>query len=57
MLIEEEATEALKNCDWDLLDAIIYLERKGKVENNETTTIIEVQSEDQKEEKGKKEIK
>lgn len=50
---KEEATESLENCDWDLLDAIIYLERKGKVENNETTTIIEVQSEDQKEEKKK----
>ena len=50
---KEEATEALENCDWDLLDAIIYLEGKGKVENNETTTIIEVQSEDQKEEKKK----
>ena len=50
---KEEATEALENCDWDLLDAIIYLEIKGKVENNETTTIIEVQSEDQKEEKKK----
>ncbi|MBS5950573.1 MAG: DUF4342 domain-containing protein [Clostridium sp.] len=52
-LSKEEATEALENCDWDLLDVIIYLERKGKVENNETTTIIEVQSEDQKEEKKK----
>lgn len=50
---KEEAIEALENCDWDLLDAIIYLERKGKVENNETTTIIEVQSENQKEEKKK----
>lgn len=50
---KEEATEALENCGWDLLDAIIYLERKGKVENNETTTIIEVQSESQKEEKEK----
>ncbi|MBS5939067.1 DUF4342 domain-containing protein [Clostridium sp.] len=49
----EEATEALENCDWDLLDAIIYLERKGKAENNETTTIIEVQSENQKEENKK----
>lgn len=50
---KEEAIEALENCDWDLLDAIIYLERKGKVKNNETTTIIEVQSESQKEEKKK----
>lgn len=49
----EEAIEALENCDWDLLDAIIYLERKGKVENNETTTIIEVQSKNQKEENKK----
>ncbi|MGG7177334.1 DUF4342 domain-containing protein [Clostridium paraputrificum] len=38
----EEAEEVLQNCDWDLLDSIIYLERKGKVENNEATTIIEV---------------
>ena len=37
----EEAEEALQECDFDLLDAIIYLERKGKVENNETNTIIE----------------
>jgi len=37
----EEAEEALQECDFDLLDSIIYLERKGKVENNETNTIIE----------------
>jgi len=37
----EEAEEALQECDCDLLDSIIYLERKGKVENNETNTIIE----------------
>ena len=36
----EEAQEVLEKCNWDLLDAIIYLERNGKVENNETTTII-----------------
>ncbi|VYU65009.1 DUF4342 domain-containing protein [Clostridium tertium] len=53
---KEEATEALENCNWDLLDAVIYLERRGKVENNETTTIIEVAAENQKEEK-KKEYK
>ena len=38
----EEAEDALQKNDWDLLDSIIYLERKGKVENNETNTIIEV---------------
>lgn len=46
-----EAEAALENCNWDLLDAIIYLERNGKVENNDTTTIIEVKEEEQKQEK------
>ncbi len=27
----EEAKEALENSDWDILDAVIYLEKKGKV--------------------------
>ena len=43
----EEAQEVLERCNWDLLDSIIYLERSGKVENNDTT-IIEVKEEDQK---------
>lgn len=47
----EEAEDALQKCDWDLLDSIIYLERKGKVENNETTTIIEVEQESKEENK------
>lgn len=46
----EEAQEVLEKCNWDLLDAIITLERSGKVENNETTTIIEVKEEEQKKE-------
>lgn len=53
----EEAEEALQECDWDLLDSIIYLERKGKVENNETNTIIEMaeeSKEENKKESGKK---
>ena len=51
----EEAQEVLEICNWDLLDAIIYLERRGKVENNETTTIIEVKAEEQeKKEENKK---
>ena len=41
----EEAEQALENCNFDLLDAIVYLERRGKVENNETTTIIEIKEE------------
>ncbi len=28
---EEEAQEVLEKCNWDLLDAIVYLERRGKV--------------------------
>lgn len=51
----EEAQEVLKICNWDLLDSIIYLERRGKVENNETTTIIQVKAEEQnKKEENKK---
>ena len=47
----EEAQEALENCHWDLLDAIVYLERKGKIENNATTTIIEMEVKDKRKEK------
>ena len=51
----EEAQEVLEICNWDLLDSVIYLERRGKVENNETTTIIEVKAEEQeKKEENKK---
>lgn len=46
----EEAQEVLEKCNWDLLDSIIYLERSGKVENNETTAIIEMKKEDQEKE-------
>ncbi|GAB6167956.1 hypothetical protein JCM1393_04160 [Clostridium carnis] len=38
----EEAIEVLEKCNWDVVDSIIYLERNGKIENNEITTIIEV---------------
>lgn len=52
---KEEAQEVLEVCNWDLLDSVIYLERRGKVENNETTTIIEVKAEEQeKKEENKK---
>ena len=27
----EEAKEALEACDWDLLDAMVWLEKRGKV--------------------------
>lgn len=46
----EEAQEVLEKCNFDLLDSIIYLERMGKVENNETTTIIEMKKEEQEKE-------
>lgn len=50
----EEAQEVLEICNWDLLDSVIYLERRGKVENNETTTIIEVKAEEQEKKEGNK---
>ena len=50
----EEAIEVLEKFNWDVVDSIIYLERSGKIENNETTTIIEVKEEDQKQEKNEK---
>lgn len=48
---QEEAEETLQKNDWDLLDSIIYLERKGKIENNETPTIVEVEQESKEENK------
>ena len=47
----EVAEDALQMNNWDLLDAIIYLERKGKVENNEATAIIKVDHESKEENK------
>ena len=47
----EEAEEALQQCDFDILDSIIYLERQGKVKNNETNIIIEAPKEGNEENK------
>lgn len=47
----EEAEEVLQKCEWDLLDSIIYLERAGKVENNEINKIVEVAKEGKEENK------
>lgn len=49
----EEAIEVLEKCNWDIVDSIIYLEKIGKIGNNETTTIIEVKEEEQKQDKKK----
>ena len=38
----EEAVEVLERCNWDLLDAIIYLERRGKLRGSKRDTIIDV---------------
>ena len=46
----EEAEKALEECNWDVLDAVLKLEREGKVENNEVTTIVEVKQEEKKKE-------
>lgn len=54
---KEEATQALEKSNWDVIDAILYLERKSKSENesnnseNKQVTIIEVKAKDDKEEK------
>ena len=34
----EEAKQALEACQWDLLDAMVYLERQGKVEAPEQSS-------------------
>ncbi len=34
----EEAKEALEACDWDLLDAMVYLEKQGKVKEPSQST-------------------
>ena len=47
----EEAQEVLEKCNWDLLDAIVYLERRGKVENNEVTALTVVEVKEEKEDK------
>lgn len=51
----DEAKAVLEECNWDLLDSIIHFERSGKVENNETTTIIEVKEENQERKEERKE--
>lgn len=47
----DEAQQVLENCNWDLLDSIVYLERNGKVEYNASKTIIQVEVKENKEEK------
>lgn len=34
----EEAREALEQCNWDILDAMIYLEKKGKTTGPQTSS-------------------
>lgn len=56
----EEAREALEQCNWDILDAMIYLERNGKTEApkkecfdtnvNKNTILSNVQAEANEEE-------
>jgi len=49
-----KAEEVLEKCDWDLLDAIVYLERMEKIENKNTTTIIEVKEKHKSRKEGHK---
>ncbi len=53
----EEAEQALENCNFDLLDAIVYLERRGKVENKEVTALTVVEVKEEKEDKKKQDEK
>lgn len=34
----EDAKEALENCSWDMLDAMVYLEKAGKAGNSKSTS-------------------
>lgn len=50
-ITNEEARKILEECNWDLFDAIIFLEREGKIENaNVNETIILEKKENTKEE-------
>ena len=35
----EEAKQALEACNWDLLDAMVYLEKQGKVKEPGSLTV------------------
>lgn len=56
-ITRKEAEEALEKYNWDLLDAIFYLERMGKFEDRNTTTIIEVKEENSSKEENHKQNK
>lgn len=50
----EEAQQALESTNWDLLDAMVYLERQGKVktsQENKSIVLVKESSEDKKEKK------
>ena len=50
----EEAQQALESTNWDLLDAMVYLERQGKVktsQENKSIVLTKESSEDKKEKK------
>lgn len=49
----EEAIAALNECDWDLLNSIIYVERSHKSKGYDYSTIIEENKGKDKKEKGK----
>lgn len=42
----EEAKEVLENNNWDILDAMIYLEKKGKIERPSISTFYTNQNKD-----------
>ena len=51
----EEAKAALEASDWDLLDAIVLLEREGKVPENDARFSTKAEEEKKEESKKKRE--
>ena len=44
----DEAKRALEACNWDMLDALIYLETLGKVKKSSVTTYHSSKAEEEK---------
>ena len=50
----EEAQQALESTNWDLLDAMVYLERQGKVKTSQENKSILLEKESSEDKKEKK---
>lgn len=52
----EEARQTLEECDWDLLDAVIALEAKGKIHSDSSQSYTTSQNTDRQETKSPKQV-